>query len=156
MIKDAKYWIEKLGLQAHPEGGYFTETYRAHAPDGGRAASTGIYFLIETGNISRFHRIDADEMWHFHAGDPLIVHMINEQGTYRYFVMGPDPEKGQQFQAVVPAGVWFGAELMHDGQYSLVGCTVAPGFEFDGFELAEKTELLRAYPEHRAIIEKLT
>jgi len=156
MDKNAKYWIEKLGLQHHPEGGFYKETYRANAPNGQRAASTGIYFLIEAGNVSKFHRIDADEMWHFYGGDPLTVHMISPKGEYSFFDLGPDLEDGQVFQAVVPAGYWFGAEVKNKNEFALVGCTVAPGFEFSGFELADRDTLTAQFPEHKDIIRQLT
>ncbi len=156
MIKNAKYWIEKLGLQPHPEGGYFKETYRTKSEKEGRAASTGIYFLIEQGNVSRFHRIDADEMWHFYAGDGLTVHMIAPDGTYSLHRLGSDLENGQVFQAVVPAGYWFGADVTEGGSFALVGCTVAPGFEFSGFELADRDTLLGQFPDHEEIIMRLT
>ncbi len=154
MSKTAKDWIEKLGLQPHPEGGYFVETYRAVAPKGERAASTGIYFLIETGNVSNFHRIDADEMWHFYAGDGLNVHMISPDGAYSVYRLGAGED--QVFQAVVPAGYWFGAEVSDGGAYALVGCTVAPGFEFEGFELADRAALTALFPDHSEIIRRLT
>lgn len=156
MAKNADFWVDKLGLQPHPEGGYYRETYRAEPKDGPRAASTGIYFLIESGNVSRFHRIDADEMWHFYAGDALIVHMIAPSGQYSQHIIGSDPDNAEVFQAVVPAGSWFGAEVTDGGHYSLVGCTVAPGFEFSGFELANKDKLLNQYPDHATIIDRLT
>jgi len=154
MTKDAQYWIQKLDLQPHPEGGYFTETYRTDAPAGERAASTGIYFLIETGNVSHFHRIDADEMWHFYAGDGLTVHMISPSGDYGQLRLGTGDD--EVFQAVVPAGYWFGAEVSEDGRFALVGCTVAPGFEFEGFELADRDELSTEFPDHEEIIRRLT
>lgn len=154
--KTAKFWIETLGLEPHPEGGFYKETYRAAAGSGDRAASTGIYFLIEAGNISRLHRIDADEMWHFYAGDALIVHQISPAGTHSQILLGGEPEKGEVFQAVVPAGDWFGAEMSAGGTFALVGCTVAPGFEFSGFELAKQDDLIARFPENEAIIKRLT
>ena len=156
MKKTAQYWIEKLELLPHPEGGFYKETYRSESRDGARAAATEIYFLIQSNNVSKFHRIDADEMWHFFAGDPLNVHMIDQDGEYDVHRLGPIPDKGQVFQAVVPTGVWFGADVAIGGDYSLVGCTVAPGFEFSGFELAERNDLTRRFPEHDAIIKRLT
>lgn len=156
MTKNAKYWIEHLDLQPHPEGGYYKETYRTEAAEDKRAASTGIYFLIEAGNVSRFHRIDADEMWHFYSGDALIVHCINAEGEYKAIRLGNNPEGGDVFQAVVPAGYWFGAEMTEGGDYALVGCTVAPGFEFSGFELADRLELTEHFPIHAKVIERLT
>jgi len=156
MRKSAKFWIDKLSLQPHPEGGYFIETYRADAAPRNRAASTGIYFLIEAGNVSNFHRIDADEMWHFYAGDSLQVHMIDPDGVYTLHRLGADAENGQVFQAVVPAGCWFGADMADGGEYALVGCTVAPGFEFSGFELADRDALIKQFPDHADVIKTLT
>ena len=156
MARNALYWINRLNLQPHPEGGYFIESYRTETTLGERAASTGIYFLIEAGNVSNFHRIDADEMWHFYAGDALNVHMIAPDGSYSRHEIGSDPERGQVFQAVVPAGYWFGAEVANGGAYALVGCTVAPGFEFSGFELADRANLTSQFPDHAEIIRRLT
>lgn len=151
-----QYWIDHLDLMPHPEGGYYAETYRAKANDGVRAASTGIYFLLAGGDVSHFHSIDADEMWHFYAGHPLRVHMIDAAGVYTHFDLGNDPAAGQVFQAVVPAAVWFGASLLVKSTYALVGCTVAPGFEFEHFQLATRAGLLADYPDHADIISELT
>lgn len=106
--------------------------------------------------MSRFHRIDADEMWHFYEGNALIVHMIDPNGNYSFKRIGNNPDKGDVFQAVVPAGCWFGAEVSGGGKYSLVGCTVAPGFEFSGFELANRDKLLNEFPDHTKVINRLT
>ena len=155
-MKSASYWIDHLGLQSHPEGGYYAETYRAETADGKRAASTGIYFLLRSSDVSHFHRIDSDEMWHFYSGKAMTVHMIDASGTYSALSIGNAPDKGQVFQAVVPAGVWFGATVDTEEGYALVGCTVAPGFEFEGFELADRDALLAAFPSHEKIIRRLT
>ena len=155
-MNSAQDWIKRLNLQHHPEGGYFAETYRAPFQIENRPVSTGIYFLLTSEDVSHFHRIDADEMWHFYAGDPLTVHMIDSAGKYSTHKLGPDPARGQNFQAVVPAGIWFGASLEGSGNYALVGCTVAPGFEFDGFELAGRQDLMSEFPEHSDIIRRLT
>lgn len=178
-MKDARHWIEKLRLEPHPEGGYFRETYRSELhviraepgqPPGllgTRAASTGIYFLLEDKNFSAFHRLRSDEMWHFYAGSALVVHVIDPAGSYSSILLGNDPDAGQVFQAVVLAGCWFGAQVVEDPHfwqkqpevghpYSLVGCTVAPGFEFEDFELARREELEGKYPQHSEIIRKLT
>lgn len=164
--RDARYWIERLGLERHPEGGYFRQIYRADLEiaqealpacfSGARRASTGIYFLLDAGDFSAFHRLRSDEMWHFYAGSPLLVHVIEPAGEYSTIRLGSDPEKGEAFQAVVRAGYWFGSELLDAGSYALVGCTVAPGFEFADFELGQKLELMRAYPQHRNLIQRLT
>ena len=151
--------IERLGLQPHPEGGYFLETYRAeHSIKDGdrqRAVSTAIYYLLCEGAVSHLHRIDADELWHAYAGSGLRVHIFDESG-YRFLDIGTDLSAGQRPQGVVPAGAWFGAELLNADDYALVGCTVAPGFEFTSFELADRALLLARYPEQRSVIERLT
>lgn len=120
--------VDLLGLQPHPEGGWYRETFRDAAGEG-RAASTAIYFLLEAGQESRWHRVDAAEVWHHYAGAPLLL-SIGETGHR----LGPDLTAGERPQAVVPAGVWQKARSL--GDWTLVGCTVAPGFEFAGFELA--------------------
>jgi predicted cupin superfamily sugar epimerase len=163
----AQHWIDRFQLQPHPEGGYYRETYRApltlpHATlpghGGDRAASTAIYFLLTGDDFSAFHRIRSDELWHFYSGSRLIVHVIAPEGAYEQLLLGSSAKDGEQFQAVVPAGCWFGSSL-HDtatDSYALVGCTVAPGFDFADFEMAKRGELLAEYPQHRAIIERLT
>lgn len=166
MSRDAKYWIEKLGLERHPEGGYFRQTYRADieiAPEalparfpGARRASTAIYFLLEAGDFSAFHRLRSDEVWHFYAGSPIIVHVIEPAGEYSSICLGSGADNGEVFQCVVRAGCWFGSELVDGGSYGLVGCTVAPGFDFEDFEMGKRLELVRAYPEHRRVIQRLS
>lgn len=201
---NASYWIEKLGLEPHPEGGYFRQTYKAEMmvqPSAGsdaaeshsvaraatrvgppaelfaaRAASTAIYFLLEGDNFSAFHRLRSDEMWHFYAGSPLVVHVIDPSGEYSSIWLGDDREREEVFQAVVKAGCWFASEISQNSHvprerrdastgseqtigratYALVGCTVAPGFEFEDFELGKREDLARAYPQHRKLIERLT
>jgi uncharacterized protein len=166
MPKDAQYWITKLDLAPHPEGGYYRQTYRADLIidrkalplkfTGARAASTAIYFLLDRANFSAFHRIRADEMWHFYAGDSLLVHVIAEDGGYSQILLGNNPEAGEVFQAVVKAGCWFASCLQHPKSFALVGCTVAPGFDFEDFELAKRSELSELFPQHREPIEQLT
>ena len=163
--------VNALGLQPHPEGGYFRETYRAgetiagaalHRRFGGeRSISTAIHFLLETGQRSRFHRIKADEVWHFYTGDPLIVVEIDSAGRLKTTKLGGDLASGAVFQHVVPVGAWFGATLAEAGRldpmgFALVGCTVAPGFDFADFELANRTALLAEYPAHQGWIRHLT
>lgn len=156
MTHTAEYYIEKYGLLPHPEGGFYKETYRSEASIDGRAVATAIYFLLTSENVSNFHRIDADEMWHFYAGDALTVHIIDEAGQYSTLSLGTNAEVGQVFQAVVPANVWFGSSVDKVGGFALVGCTVSPGFEFDGFELAKRSELTQIYPQHTEVIKRLT
>ncbi|HKU26357.1 MAG TPA: cupin domain-containing protein [Candidatus Sulfotelmatobacter sp.] len=165
-MRDAEYWIEKLHLERHPEGGYFRQTYRADMEiarealpagfTGPRSVSTGIYFLLQAGDFSAFHRLRSDEMWHFYSGSRLLVHVIDASGDYTTICLGDDPDKGELFQAVVKAGRWFGSEIREQSGYSLVGCTVAPGFDFDDFQMAKRAQLVREYPQHREIIERLT
>lgn len=166
MTKDARYWIEKLDLEAHPEGGYYRQTYRADLilakeslPQefgGPRAASTAIYFLLEGENFSAFHRLRSDEVWHFYVGATVVVHVIGKDGRYSEILLGNDPEAGEVLQAVVKAGCWFASRVRDGRGFALVGCTVAPGFDFEDFEMAKRVELMRAYPEHRGVIERLT
>lgn len=166
MRDDAAYWIDHLQLIPHPEGGFYRQTYRsgltiaqaglAASFSGDRAASTAIYFLLDGENFSAFHRLRSDEVWHFYAGAALSVHIIDPDGKYSRISLGGDPEAGQAFQAVVPAGCWFASHVMDWKSWALVGCTVAPGFEFEDFELARRNELVAAYPQHRGLIERLT
>jgi predicted cupin superfamily sugar epimerase len=126
--------IAALGMKPHPEGGWYAETFR-DAPEGGRGHSTAIYFLLEHGQVSAWHRVrDAAEVWHFYAGAPLALSIHEEGGPVTRHVLGPDLAAGQRPQAVVPANWWQAAESF--GDWTLVGCTVAPGFDFSAFELA--------------------
>jgi predicted cupin superfamily sugar epimerase len=127
--------IRLLDLKAHPEGGHFGETFRDAAKLGGRAASTAIYFLLASGERSHWHRIDAAEVWHHYAGAPLALEIAAPDGrAVTRLRLGPDLAAGERPQAVVPAHGWQAAESL--GDWTLAGCTVAPGFEFTGFELA--------------------
>ena len=132
-MSEADRLIAALGLQAHPEGGWYRETFRAPAPEGQRPASTAILFLLKAGELSRWHRVDADELWHWHRGAPLELGVHDGAGR-RIVRLGPDIEAGETPQGVVPAGAWQMARSL--GDYTLVGCTVAPAFDFAAFELA--------------------
>ena len=133
-MMDADAVISLLGLHPHPEGGHFRETYRDKPIDGGRGHSTAIYYLLKAGEVSHWHRIDAVEMWHWYAGGPLAL-TVSENGHDAWSVhLGADLAAGQRPQATVPAQAWQTAESL--GAWSLVGCTVAPAFSFEGFELA--------------------
>jgi len=128
--------IRLLNLKPHPEGGHFRETFRdTRTLDSGRAASTAIYFLLARGERSHWHRVDAVEVWHYYAGAPLTLE-IAEGKTRTTLTLGPDIAAGERPQGIVPAGAWQAAQSL--GDWTLVGCTVAPGFEFSGFELAPK------------------
>jgi len=126
--------IALLGLKPHPEGGHFVETFRDPAPAGGRSHGTAIYYLLAAGERSHWHRVDATEIWHWHAGGPLALSQSADGRSAETAILGPDLAAGERPQVVVPAGVWQAAEPQ--GAWTLVGCTVSPGFEFAGFELA--------------------
>ena len=127
--------IRLLGLKPHREGGYFRETFRDPEDENGRSRSTAIYYLLKAGEVSRWHRIDAVEIWHWYAGAPLEL-KIHDGSDLQSFVLGPAVTKGEVPQAVIPVRCWQSAKSL--GSYSLAGCTVAPGFEFSGFELAPR------------------
>lgn len=159
-----KQIIKDLDLKAHPEGGYFRETYRSKGeimiPDKGfegiRNYATCIYFLLSSETFSAFHRIKQDEIWHFYDGSPLNLHLITESGNYSKYIIGNKIEDGQQPQFVVPAQTWFAANVINQNDFSLVGCTVAPGFDFKDFELPTRKELLNKFPKHQKIITQLS
>ena len=157
--------INQYQLQPHPEGGWYKETYKSSEQisatalparfDGERSFSTAIYFLLEQGNFSAFHKIKSDECWHFYAGDALEVFVIQPGGNLEIIRLGSNILKEELFQFVVPANCWFASRPTADSGYCFVGCTVAPGFDFADFELAAATELSALYPAHTAIIHEL-
>ena len=171
-MRDAQYWIEKLGLARHPEGGYYREVYRSPESiaaealpgryEGARVLATSIYFLLPGSQVSRLHRLCSDELWHYYAGSALTIHVISRDGEYKRLRLGADfdrdmrAEDGMRFQATVEKGSWFGATVDDADSYTLVGCTVAPGFEYADFVLGDRDALLGRYPQHREIIERLT
>ena len=127
--------IEKLDLQPHPEGGWYRQTWIAETKDGNRPAGTCIYFLLKSGTSSHWHRVDAAEIWHYYAGAPLILSIAEtETGPAKRHLLGPDLSQNQLPQRIVPAHHWQAAETT--GEFTLVGCTVSPAFQFEGFELA--------------------
>jgi hypothetical protein len=166
MRPDASYWLDKLQLTRHVEGGAFREVYRSDLIlprkslpllfQGDRSASTHIYFLLAQGQFSAFHRIAADELWHFYAGDPLLVYEIAHNGRLVTHRLGDDPEKGESFHTVISAGSWFASAPAEASEYALVGCTVAPGFDFADFELADREMLAGQYAEYAELIRKYT
>lgn len=127
--------VKALGLRPHPEGGHYRETFRDEARDGGRAPSTAIYYLLKRGERSHWHRVDAVEIWHYHAGAPLLLSIADDAGA-REIMLGAALERHEVPQGVVPKGAWQAAATT--GDWTLVGCTVAPGFQFAGFELAPR------------------
>ncbi len=164
-MDSAKFWVDYLGLEPHPEGGFYRQTYIAneaiaephlpHRYKGHRPFSTAIYFLLEYPDFSAFHRLRSDEVWHFYTGSSLSLWLISPHGKRSCLKLGPDPGQGQHFQQVVPAGCWFAASLDAPKTFALVGCTMAPGFDFADFELAQQAELIRQFPQHRDLIERL-
>jgi len=163
-LRTAEEWAKALELVPHPEGGWYRETWRAKESiphgvlpsgfHGDRSAGTCIYFLLRGGRPSRLHRIASDEIWHWYQGAPLSVHVLQDDGICHELKLGPDPVAGQSFQAVVPAGVWFGAES--HGEWTLCGCTVSPGFDFADFEMGDRNTLLSRFPGHRDTVDRLT
>jgi predicted cupin superfamily sugar epimerase len=149
--------IQKLSLQPHPEGGFYKETYRSNDTclDGSRNLQTAIYFLLTSDNVSHFHRIKSDEIWYFHAGSPLVVHTLTDEGHTQHLV-GNDLLAGQTPQLLVQKNTIFGSSVLEKDSYSLVSCSVAPGFDFADFELFTKADLMKDYPDYEGIIDLLT
>jgi hypothetical protein len=161
----AEYWIEKLDLLPHPEGGCYREVYRCgESCDAGslpvrfgadRGFSTAIYFLLQAGGFSAFHRIKSDEIWHHYDGGELEIIVIHPNGELELLLLGKQAPNSSPMQ-VVPHGAWFAARLASGHDYVLCGCTVAPGFDFADFEMADGQELVRLFPQHAGVIRQLT
>ena len=159
------YWIDQLGLLPHPEGGFYRETYRstevlkaAQLPGryiGNRNFSTAIYFLLRSQDRSVFHRIKSDELWHFYQGTTLLIYMLMEK-ELKIHRLGANINEGDSLQVMIPANCWFGAMVEKPGSYALCGCTVAPGFDFQDFEMARQDFLLANYPDQSEIIKQLS
>ena len=158
--------IEPYQMIPHPEGGYYKETYRSNEViqeeclpirfRGERVFSTAIYFLLEGEQFSAFHKIQSDELWHFYAGVPLNIYVIDPSGNFELLTLGSNLSNGEVFQAIVRAGQWFASQPVEKDKFSFVGCTVAPGFDFEDFELAKQEELIACYPAHQQLIMELT
>lgn len=165
-MPEADEYIAQLGLKPHPEGGFFRETYRcpetiaqAHLParfSGARSFVTAIYFLLRSQDFSALHRMRQDELWHFYDGTTLHIAVIDPQGALSTIRLGRDLAAGEVLQAVVPGGCLFGARVAAANSFTLVGCTVAPGFDFADFEMPSRASLLADYPQHRDVIAALT
>jgi len=165
MMHTVDYWIKHLNLQAHPEGGFYKETYRSNETlatqslparfTGSRNFSTAIYFLLRSQDRSVFHRIKSDELWHFYQGSTLSIYILTNEGL-TIKKLGTHLAQGESLQVMVPANCWFGARVEEKETYALCGCTVAPGFDFQDFEMAERKELLRQYPSWEKEIVELT
>ena len=164
MNQKAKYYIQKLQLEKHPEGGYFREVYRSgemisiDVPKKNlkRNVSTSIYFLLEGSQISKFHRLKSDELWHFYDGGSVKVFVIEENGKLTEIILGNKIEEGEVFQTVIKKNSWFAAEVVNKRSFALIGCTVSPGFDFSDFELADRKFLLKCFPKHQSLIFKFT
>lgn len=164
-MPNALQLVAHYQLQAHPEGGFYSRTYASDVlipanalPQrftGDRFISTAIYFLLEGNQFSAFHRIRSDELWHFYTGVGLYIYIIHPDGRGEQLKLGNDITKGYSFQHVVKAGCWFASKPVTNNGFSFVGCTVAPGFDFADFEMAEKEMLLKEYPQHSEWIELL-
>ncbi len=164
MISALQY-IQHYKLLPHPEGGWYKETYRSvetieknNLPAnfiGNRNFSTAIYFLLEQGNFSAFHKIKSDECWHFYAGQPLLIYVLLPSGQLKITRLGNNIDKDELFQYVVPANCWFASKPDLGSKYCFVGCTVAPGFDFEDFEMASAADLSAAHPLHASIIYEL-
>lgn len=157
--------VKTLELAPHPEGGFYKEVYRSEGTiskeeltdySGERNFATSIYFLLTKDNFSALHTILQDEIWHHYEGDPVEVHCIDKLGKYRVLTLGKNLALGEQPQAVVKGGEVFGSRVKEGGEYALVGCTVAPGFDFEDFSLMNRKLLLEQFPEHEVVITQLT
>ncbi len=165
-MKNNQFWIKHLNLQPHPEGGFFRETYRSHLEidhnmlsvgySGSRKLSTSIYYMLRSEEISRLHRLQSDELWYYHFGSSLKIVMIDQEGKKQTKVLGANLEKAEQLQVLIPSGTIFGAEVIDSDSFSLLGCMVTPGFEFDDFEIFDREDLLQAYPKHADLINKFS
>lgn len=161
----ADQYIRHFRLQPHPEGGYYVQTYCSPEQipvdclpgrfSGHRVFSTAIYYLLQKGDFSAFHRIKSDECWHFYAGDTLYIHIIKTDGSYYLVKLGKELQNDEVFQCVIPAEAWFAVEPAPGTSFGLTGCTVAPGFDFGDFEMAEKKALIEQFPQHQATIDRL-
>ncbi|MDX1349069.1 MAG: cupin domain-containing protein [Putridiphycobacter sp.] len=161
MKKIVQKIVQHYHMEEHPEGGWFKEIYRASTNCNNhkqvtRSLLTSIYFLLTNDNASKFHSIESDELWYYHSGEGFTVHCISPEGKYNTIKIGPNFEKGEVFQAVVPRGTIFGSTVEKKDAYALVSCAVAPGFDFADFKLYSRSELLARFPQHETIINRLT
>ena len=162
----ADFLINKYGLVPHPEGGYFREVYRSMGKlesgflpdnfDEDHVYSTAIYFMLKSGQFSKFHKLKQDEIWHFYYGHPLVVIFLEDNGNIEEHILSNMLMEGHTFHALMPANTWIAAYPLEKESFSLVGCTVAPGFEFSDFELAKRDELIKKHPQHEELIKTLT
>lgn len=166
MNTEAQKYIEKLHLEKHPEGGYFKEIYRSGEmilPEGlpsrflkSRNISTSIYFLLEGKQVSNFHKLKSDEIWHFYDGSGVRIFVIDSSGDLSIHKLGRNFEDSEELQIVIKNNHCFAAELIDKNSFCLVGCTVSPGFDFDDFELGNRNELIDCFPQQKKLIERFT
>lgn len=164
-MNDANYYVTKLGMEPHPEGGFYKRTFESEEQtsdqelsvefEGKRKLYTSIFFLLGSNDISHLHRLKSDELWYYHAGSPLTIHVIDENGDYKESKLGINLDEGEIPQVLVPKNSIFGSSVMDEDTFSLVGCMVSPGFEFQDFELFTQEELLSKHPQHQDVIMKL-
>jgi predicted cupin superfamily sugar epimerase len=165
-MANAEAWINSLKLLPHPEGGYYREIYRSDVIveksglpssfNGSRSAGTSIYYLLKSGQRSLLHILKSDEIWHYYDGSAIVLSMIHNDGSYEEKLLGKNINEGEMPQIIIRGGIWFGAYPKDDNSYSLAGCTVTPGFDFEDFQLAERKKMLAKFPELESIIERLT
>lgn len=159
-MKTKEQWLQELSMEAHIEGGYFKEIARSNEQieinQKQRALYSSIYFLLDDTNPSNFHRLTADEIWYFHDGDALTVHMITPEGKYQTVCLGRATDKGDVLQYTVPKNTIFGSSVETKNGYALVSCMVSPAFEYEDFELFKRADLMKQFPQYQSIIERLT
>lgn len=166
MRTEAEKLIEEFQMIPHTEGGYYRETYRSEESiknsclpvrySGERCFATAIYYLLKSAQVSYFHKIKSDEIWHFYLGSPIILHCLNEFVGYNKIIIGNKVLEGEVPQYIIRKGIWFAAEVMDENSFSLVGCTVSPGFDYHDFTLADRNDLINLFPEHRELVERFT
>ncbi len=166
MHEKAKYYIDKLKLLQHPEGGYYREIYRSgefidveglpKRYGNKRVFSTSIYFLLDGRQVSKFHKLKSDEVWHFYDGSSIKIYIIDKNKNLNEIILGRDLSKGDIFQFTITKNNWFAAELIEKNSFALIGCSVSPGFDFEDFELADRNMLLKNFPQFENVITRLT
>ncbi len=164
MNPKSKFYIQKLELQKHPEGGYYREIYRSAemftteypGRRKKRNYSTSIYFLLDGKQVSKFHKLRSDELWHFYDGSSVLIHIIDEAGSYKKMSVGKNLSSGDVYQTVIKKNCWFAAEVIDKKSFALVGCTVSPGFDFSDFEFGDRETLINKYPDLKNLILQFT
>jgi predicted cupin superfamily sugar epimerase len=153
-IHDKNYWISRLELQVHPEGGFYKEIYRSEIAVNltsdthqKRTASTSIYYLLDAETKSFCHRLQSDEIWYYHAGAPVTLYLIDEAGNWSLKICGPN--EGEELAVLIPKNTWFGARVTEPHAFVLVSCVVSPGFDFNDFEMIDRNELIEMFPQHK-------